>query len=303
MTTMDLWQLHIFCKVIEQRSFSKAAQIVYLSQPTISSHIKDLEDHFGTRLVDRLSREVIPTKAGELLYGYAKRLIALRDKTEAAMADFMGNVKGHLYVGGSTIPGGYLLPRLIGRYSQMFPEVHLTLRVADTSEIVQEILKGQIEMGVVGARAENKQLLQTALLEDEMKLVVPGDHKWAQRKHVSIEELLKEPSIIREAGSGTLASFARHLNRKGFDLNDLNIVAEMGSTEAIRQGIKSHVGVSILSQIAVADDVAAGLLKTVGVHGLSLKRSFYLTVHKQRSISPLCRTFIDFLLQEMQPAE
>lgn len=296
---MDLWQLHIFCKVIEQRSFSKAAEAIYLSQPTVSSHIKDLENHFGTRLVDRLSRQATPTKAGELLYSYAKRLLALRDKTEAAMADFLGNIKGCLAVGGSTIPGGYLLPRLIGGFSSRYPEVQLTLRVADTSEIIDAIIKGQIELGVVGARADNMQLKQEALIKDEMKLVVPADHPWAQRKRVSIRNLLDEPSIIRERGSGTLACFVRQLNRKGYDLNDMNIVAEMGSTEAIRQGIKSHVGVSILSEIAVVDDVAVGLLKAVAIEGLNLKRCFYLTYHKQRSLSPLCRTFMDFLLKAL----
>lgn len=297
---MDLWQLNIFCKVIEQRSFSKAADIVYLSQPTVSSHVKDLENHFGTQLVDRMSRQAAPTKAGELLYGYAKRLLALRDKTESAMADFLGSVKGHLIVGGSTIPGGYLLPRLIGGFSSRFPEVQLTLRVADTSEILEAILKNQIELGIVGARADNKQLQQEALIEDEMKLVVPADHRWAQRKRIPIKKLLKEPYIIREPGSGTLANFTRQLNRKGFGLNDMTIVAEMGSTEAVRQGIKGHVGVSVLSEIAVADDVAAGQLKTVAVEGLNLKRNFYLTFHKQHSLSPLCRTFMDFLLKEMK---
>ena len=188
---------------------------------------------------------------------------------------------------------------MIGRFSALFPDVHLTLKVADTSEIMSAILGGQIEMGIVGARAETKQVQQTALLEDELKLVVPADHKWTNRKRVPVKELLKEPAIIREPGSGTLASFARHLNKKGFDLSDMNIVAEMGSTEAIRQGIKNHVGISILSQIAVADDVAAGLLKTLSVEGLTLKRSFYLTTHKQRSLSPLCRTFMDFVRQEM----
>ena len=107
---MDLWQLNIFCKVVEQRSFSKAAQAVYLSQPTVSSHIKDLEEHFDTQLVDRLSRRATPTKAGELLYGYAKRLIALRDKTESAMADFLGSVKGRLNIGAAPFPADICCP-------------------------------------------------------------------------------------------------------------------------------------------------------------------------------------------------
>jgi len=101
---MDLWRLHIFCKVVELRSFSKAANTVYLSQPTVSSHIKDLEDHFECKLIDRLGREVAPTKAGQLLYGYAVKMIALKEDIEKALAEFQGKIKGHLTIGGSTIP-------------------------------------------------------------------------------------------------------------------------------------------------------------------------------------------------------
>jgi DNA-binding transcriptional LysR family regulator len=297
---MDLWQLNVFCNVVKQRSFSKAGRVVHLSQPTVSSHIKDLEDHFGTRLVDRLARHAVPTKAGELLYSYANQLLALRDETEAAMADFLGNVKGRLTVGGSTIPGGYLLPRIIGLFATTYPKVQMTLRVADTSEIMDDIIAGHVEMGVVGALAENAQLEQVALISDELKLIVPADHKWASRKRIPIKLLVGEPMIIREPGSGTLRAFSEHLERKGYDINALNIVAEMGSTEAVRQGIKGKIGISILSEIAVADDIRSGQLNALSVEGLTLKRSFYLTTHKQRTLSPLCRTFIDFLTRELK---
>ena len=176
---MDLWQLKIFCKVVELKSFSKAGEAVHLSQPTVSSHIKDLEDHFGTRLVDRLSRKVLPTKAGELLYDHAQRLIALRDRTETAMAEFSGKIKGNLIIGGSTIPGGYLLPRVIGLFSRRYPDVLLSLKVADTSEILSKVLSGHIEAGVVGARSNDKLLHQIPVADDEMCLVVPNDHPGA----------------------------------------------------------------------------------------------------------------------------
>ena len=125
---MDLWQLNIFCRVIEMKSFSKAGEAIHLSQPTVSSHIKDLEAHFGTKLVDRLARQALPTKAGELLYEYAVRLLTLRDETESAMAEFLGKIKGRLSLGGSTIPAGYLLPRWIGEFTAAFPRSQRLLR-------------------------------------------------------------------------------------------------------------------------------------------------------------------------------
>lgn len=296
---MDLWQLKIFCKVVELRSFSKAGAAVHLSQPTVSSHIKDLEEHFGTRLVDRLSRKVTPTKAGELLFDYARQLIALRDRTEAAMAEFSGKIKGRLVLGGSTIPAGYVLPRIIGLFSKHYPEVRVALKVGDTSEIINNVLAGHIEAGIVGARYRDKLLEQEPVLADEMCLVVPCDHPWAGLRQIRLQELLGAPFIVREAGSGTLRSIEQQLQMKGFSIADFNIVAEMGSTEAVRQGIKNGVGLSILSIVAVADDVHSGNLKAIHVEGLDLKRNFFLTTHKQRTPSPMCGVFIEFLKEAL----
>jgi DNA-binding transcriptional LysR family regulator len=136
---MDLWQLKIFCKVVELRSFSKAGSAVHLSQPTVSSHVKDLEAHFGCRLIDRLSKEALATQAGRLLYDHARRMLALKDETETALADFQGKIRGKLTVGGSTIPGGFILPQIIGRFCRSYPEVQVALINGDTETIIQDV--------------------------------------------------------------------------------------------------------------------------------------------------------------------
>lgn len=297
---MDLWQLKIFCKVIELKSFSKAGHAVHLSQPTVSSHIKDLEMYFGTKLVDRLARQTLPTKAGELLYGYAHQLMTLQKTTEAAMAEFTGQIKGKLIIGGSTIPGGYLLPQIIGKFSKSYPDVNIRLVVADTSEVINMTLAGRIEMGIVGALNSDKQIDQKPLTRDNLCLVVPKEHPWAQRKQVSMDELMEAPFVVREQGSGTLRWLQLMLQKHGRSISDLRVVAEMGSTEAVRQAIKNGLGVSILSAIAVADEVKSGQLKPLLIAGVDLKRKFYLTTHKHRTLSPLCHAFIDFLNNEFQ---
>jgi len=296
---MDLWQLHIFCKVVEHKSFSKAAKIVQISQPTISSHIKDLEKHFGCRLIDRLSREAVPTKAGELLYQNARRLLTLRDETEMAIYEFNGKIKGKLVVGGSTIPGEYILPRIIGAFSMLYPEVSINLIIGDTRKIINDTLSGECELGFVGALAKDKSVCQEKLIEDEMKLVIPFDHKWAGKKSLLFATLLNEPFIIRENGSGTLESVETNLNTKGYSIRDLNIVAVMGSTAAVIQGIKSKVGISIISTMAISEDLQSGKLMALSIDGLHLKRSFYITRHRHRSQSPVCQTFIKFLKEEL----
>ena len=297
---MDLWQLKIFCKVVELKSFSKAGKSVYLSQPTVSSHIKDLEDHFGCRLIDRLSKQAVPTKAGELLYDYARKILALSDETDAALAEFNGKIKGKLHIGGSTIPGGYLLPQIIGAFTAQYPEVIISLIVEDTEKIINEVLTGHLELALVGAKSKEKKILQETLLEDELRLIVPVNHKWAGKNAIPVGALFTEPFIVREQGSGTLASIQLSLAKKGFGIENFQIAAELGSTEAIRQGIKNNVGVSILSTLAVSEDLEAGRLKALAVEGLNLKRHFFLTRHKHRSLSPVSREFIKFLRKEFQ---
>ena len=296
---MDLWQLTVFCKVVDYKSFSKAGKKIHLSQPTVSSHIKELEDHFGCRLIDRLSKEALPTKAGELLYDYARKLIALRDETETALAEFQGKVKGRLKIGGSTIPGVYIIPEIIGNFVKKYPEVTISLVIGDTEKIINDTVSGVLELGIVGAKTKNPNASQEKLMEDNMCLIVPGDHKWADKTEIDINMLSKEPFIIREQGSGTLKSIQKSLGNTDFSLEEFRIIAEMGSTAAVIQSIKNHVGVSILSPVAAGEEICAGTLKSVAVKGLDLKRSFYLTTRKNRTLSTLAGKFIDFMKQNL----
>ena len=296
---MDLWQLNIFCRVIELKSFSRAGNAVHLSQPTISSHIKDLEDHFDCRLIDRLSKEAIPTKAGELLYSYAKRMLALRDETETALAEYNGKIRGRLVIGGSTIPGTYLMPQLIGDFKRKYPDVIVSLVIGDTDHIIGSILNGSLELGIVGAKAETQKIIQKKLIEDEMRLIVPAGHRWAGKKRVSLKRLISEPFIIRERGSGTLKSLHQSLIGCEHGIEDLKVVTELGSTQAICQGIKTGAGVSIISTLAVAEDLQAGKFSALEVDGLDLKRNFFLTRHRYRSPSPLSEAFVKFLEEKL----
>lgn len=292
---MDFWQLTIFCKVVELKSFSRAAEAIYLSQPTVSSHIKDLEEHCGFRLLDRLGKEVLPTKAGTLLFSYAKRLLALRDEAETALSQFRGVTKGSLTLGGSTIPGGYILPEIIGRFAKAHPEVQVSLIIRDTRDIADGILNGDVELAVTGAPLSDPAIFQEPLFEDDMRLIVPADHPWAKRKSIPVEMLKTEPFVTREKGSGTLKSLDQSLSDAGFNPSDLKIAARMGNTVSVCEAVKCGVGVSILSTRAVERDIQAGLLAAIAIEGVNLKRSFYLTRHKKRTPSPLADAFAAFL--------
>ncbi|WDP92136.1 MAG: LysR family transcriptional regulator [Desulfobacter sp.] len=291
---MDLWQLHIFVSVVENKSFSKASEAINLSQPTVSTHIKELEEHFQCRLLDRLGKVTEPTRAGLILYDYAKRLLDLREETQSAMLDFLGQTKGKLIMGGSTIPAGYIFPRLMGAFKQLYPDVSISLTAGDTGQITRAVKQGELELGIVGAKTQDPGLEQEKLIQDEMKLIVPAGHKWAGRESVPCSDLLSQPFIARERGSGTWKSILKSLGDAGFDAKALVPNVTMGNSVSVIQGIISGVGISILSTIAVAEELRTGRLFSLSVEGLDLTRYFYLTLSKKRSRSPICQKFIEF---------
>jgi DNA-binding transcriptional LysR family regulator len=155
---MDIWQLKIFMKVIELQSFSKAAEAVHLTQPTVSSHIKDLEERLGCRLVDRMGKKTQPTGAGSLLYTYARRIIRLAEEAEEAVARFMGVISGKPVGGRQYDSRRISAPRLIGDFKKKYPEVTVFIEVGDTKQIIDAILDSRLDFGVVGARVEQGQL-------------------------------------------------------------------------------------------------------------------------------------------------
>jgi DNA-binding transcriptional LysR family regulator len=292
---MDLRRLDVFCKVVELKSFTKAAAAMGLAQPTVSEHVRSLEDMLGERLVDRLGREVVPTAAGRIFYQYSRNIIRLREEAFQAVEHFRGNLSGHLILGASTIPGTYLLPKLIGVFKERHPAVLLTLRIGDTTSVTKEILQGELEAGFVGSRWNDRRLVSEELFADEMILVVPSEHPWAAKRSISVEELSSQPFILRERGSGTRMVMTRILEQHAFDSARLNVVAEMGSTEAVRQGIKAGIGASILSSQAVEGDLQQGSLRKVSIDGVQFLRPLYMVLRKNRNLSPVCAAFVDFL--------
>ncbi len=292
---MNIHRLAIFCKVLELRSFTKAAEAVCLTQPTVSEHVRALEEVVGEKLVDRLGREALPTPVGKILYQYAKDIIRLRDEAVQAIEKFRGNLSGTLCIGASTIPGTYILPELIGDFKKMCPSIQITLKISDSTEVVDRIADGMVEFGVIGASWEDRRITLEEVFSDELVLAVYRGHPWEARRSVGIEELAEQPFILRERGSGTRMVMNQALDAIGFSATRLNLVAEMGSTEAVRQGIKSRIGISILSRRAVAEDVEHGSLFIVSVEGLHLYRPFYLAQRKNRQPSPLCSAFLDYL--------
>ncbi|TBV81092.1 MAG: LysR family transcriptional regulator [Desulfobulbaceae bacterium] len=294
---MDLHRLEVFGKVVELKSFTKAAEAMRLSQPTVSEHIRSLEENLNVRLIDRLGREAQPTQVGKILYGYARKILHLRREAQAAIADYNGRFIGHLWAGASTIPGAYLLPELLGIFKQRYPEILITVHIASSRQVADKVIRGDCEFGVTGAKWNEATLQWQPLFTDELVLTVRHDHPWTLRDKVELAELAEMPFIDREQESGTRKVMREALSTAGLDPARLQIIAEMGSTEAVRQGVKAGIGFAIISRRAIQDDIACGRLVEVAVHDLKLTRPFYLVQRKNRSISPIAALFLSFIQQ------
>jgi len=300
---LDLRRLEIFVKVAELGSFSRAAERLFLTQPTVSEHVRALEDELGVQLLDRLGRGATPTRAGTLLLGYAQRMLALSRETTQAMAQLQGRVSGELVVGGSTIPGEYVLPALIGAFRAKYPDVSVSLRIGGSGEVQAWVEEGRVELGVVGASPTARALEGRQLMADELVVVVAAEHPWAARATVSLDDLKAEPMIVRERGSGSREAFERALEGVGLDLAAFRIVGEIASTQAIKQAVRAGVGVSIISWRAVVDECRAGLLACVKLRDITISRAFHLVTHRDRSRSPLVQAFLAFVeSQALGPA-
>ena len=293
---MDLHRLEVFCRVVELKSFTRAAEATFLSQPTVSEHLRILEENLAVRLVDRLGREVLPTAAGKILYDYARRLLRLRREAEEAIAQHSGRCAGRLELGASTIPGTYLLPALIGRFKQEHPEVLATIHIASSREVAGQVMRGDCELGVVGARWNEASLSWEPLFADELSLVVRADHPWARRGEISPAELSRVPIVDRERESGTRKVTREILGAHGLEDDSLQIIAEMGSTEAVRQSVKAGIGAAIISKRAIHDDLNCGSLAEVAITGIRFARPFYLVQRKKRQPSPVAGRFLEFLV-------
>ena len=294
--TIDFRHLETFCRVADLKSFSKAADNLFLTQPTISGHILSLEHSLSLRLFDRTGREVRLTKAGEVFLQYASKILSSRKDLLNALSEFSQGIRGELSLGASTIPGEYLLPKLMGNFKKEHPHFTLSLKIADTKEIVKWVLQGDVEYGMIGGKLNHNFLHYEKYEEDEIIVVAPSGHPLTKKKKVDLVDLLKEPWIIREEGSGTQMAVEKALRKKGKSLKQFNVVMEMGSTSSMKEGVKAGLGLAFISKRAVEEELKQGLFSRIHVEGIDpISRQLYIVSHRGRTLSPIGMEFLRFL--------
>ena len=298
---IDFRHLETFCRVADLKSFSKAADDLFLTQPTVSGHILSLEQSLSLRLFDRTSRKVRLTKAGEVFLKYASKILSFRKDLLNALSEFSQGIKGELSLGASTIPGEYLLPKLMGDFKREHLHFIISLKIADTTEIVQYVLQDNVEFGIIGAKLNHPSLHYEKYEEDEIIVVAPSDHPLTRKKKVNLEELLKVPWIIREEGSGTQMAIEKALRKKGKSLKQFNVVMEMGSTSSVKEGVKAKLGLAFISRRAAEEELNRGFLSRIDVEGIEpISRQIYIVSHRGRTLSPIGMKFLRFLKRKKE---
>jgi len=293
---MNLKQLELFVEIADSGSFSKGAEATFITQSTASQHIAALEKEFDVRLLDRTGKGVMPTEAGKLLLEHARTLVGAACQARLVMERFLGMEDVHLKIGASTIPGDYLLPRVLPATLTSFPGIRITIVQGDSVEIVGRLKREEIELGIVGSRYDEEGVEFSAIGQEQLVLVVPPGHRWSDRHPLRLQELSEEPFIQREPGSGTGKTVEEALRKGNFDSQSLHIRACLGSNEAIKQAVASGLGVAFISETSVIKEVERGELAVVPINGFTISRLFFLASRAGRELSPAAKAFADHLL-------
>lgn len=292
---MDIRKIEAFSKVFEHCSFSKAGKALYLSQPTISAHVASLEQELEVQLFDRIGRTVVPTKAGEVLYVHAQKIFEASELAVTEIRKLQHRITGKLDLGGSTIPANYIMPEILAKFWQLFPEVVMDLRIGDSEEVVDLVRENVLMLGVVGAVFEAPDLHFDPIVTDSLVLAMTPK-LYSQYRHLGTVDLLRSlPWVMREEGSGTRVAMAASLAKFGIDIHSLRTVIMVRNAGAMARCLSAGMGAAITSSITVQSELETGSLITVELSGLEMNRFFYVVFSKRRSLFPAALKLIEFL--------
>lgn len=293
MGVVNLNHLRVFRAVCETNSITAAARLLRISQPAASKQLADLEVALGVALVERRSRGVRLTAAGEVLSRHARRLFQEEQAAEAALEALMGLESGHLAVASSTTIGSYIVPAVFGELHAAHPHIRLELEIGNAARVEELVLEGQLDLGLSEGLVSSDALEVEIFAHDQMVLIVaPGHPLAAGARAVTEAELRVLPIIVRERGSGTREVVEDALARRGIDISP---VMSLGSTEAIKNAVAEGLGAALVSQLALNLELQSGRLCALEVEGLSIRRALHLLTLESKPASPVAREFLRLL--------
>lgn len=287
-----LHQLEVFIQVAEKNSFSKAAESLFLSQSTVSTHINNLEKYFGQKLFDRLGKEVVLTPFGQKLCTRAREIHVLKNKILWEMKDWTGKIEGTLSIAASTVPAQYALPFLISKFLQKYKGMKFIMEQSGSEKVAEKLIKGEVEIGMLGNKYKQEHLTFVPFAEEKFVLITPTNLNLKQKP--SLSDLVNYPFIFRKSDSGTQATLEQMLYSSGISISELEVIGHFDSLEALKESVREGIGISIISSIAAVDYAKNKWIKVYELDELPEKRMFYFAYNKQRTLSPLAETFISF---------
>jgi DNA-binding transcriptional LysR family regulator len=288
---MDLHQLYVFTKVVEHRSFSKAAEAIFLSQSTVSSHIQTLEKQLNVHLFDRVGRENILTPNGERLYQWALKILLLKDQALLDINNGMTEFSGIIRMSASSVPGQFLVPKMVKKFRNAYPQAKFHINQSPSKIVAEKVLNGSVDLGLLGEKYENEKLQYIPLLKEKLVLITSSNHRL--KGPVSIRTILDYPFVMRSSDSGTNSIIEGFLKRNNITKNQMNITSFTDCTQSLIQFVKEDIGISIISEIAAKEYSKSQLIKIHEIEDFNEERYFYLVFNKMKTQSIISKMFIE----------
>ncbi len=294
---IDLDQLRIFQAVAEACSFTRAADIVHLTQPGISKHIKQMEGYFGLPLFDRLGKKVAPTQAGEILAEATQQIMVLAAAAEQKIDDLKGLQGGKLALGASFDLGIYVLPGVLAKFEKQYPQVEVTVEIGLGAKIMAKILANKLDLGLVSNPAHDEKLSARQFMTDELIAIVPGHHPWARKKRIRPQDLERETLLVAARGAGIRAVVEGRLKEKGIAPKQ---TVDFGNVEGVKRAVEAGLGVSIQPKSVVEREIRGGSLKGVALAGMDTKLGRFYISRKDKHRSNAAKAFLELLQSEVR---
>lgn len=294
MGNINLHQLATFQVVAKHSSYVRAAEELHFSQPAVSAQIHQLEESMGVKLFDKIGRRTRLTQAGEELYLYSQKIFSLIDETLETMESLRSPQYGRLSVGADTTVGTYVIPGLLGKFRQVYPDVEITLEVVNRNYLVDAMVNNRVDMVVMGKIPTEVPVFVAPFAPNELVLVAPPTHRLAGCQHVPFSELGREHFLLREVGSGTRAALEGAFQEAGIPLQ---VSMQVGNNSAIKQGVAAGLGIALISRVALDMELETHRLMILDVEGFPITKQWRLVHLKDKNLSATARAFKSFMLQ------
>jgi len=292
---LHLNELEVFIAAAEHGSFSEAARFLHLSQPAVSQSIQNLERRFRVQLFSRQGRTARLSDSGKALLPLARELVAAARRVEETMNTLNGTIAGHIRLGCSTTSGKYFMPSRIAQFRAQYPAVRVDVQVCSRDVVVQQLLEEDVDFVISSRQLDHRDLEFVPFYMDEATLLVPSAHAWSRSRHIYPDDLLDQPIIMREEGSGTYAALYRALRAHDIAPEMLNVTMTLGSAEAVALAVEEGLGIGFVSKLVAARSAALGRAVEVAVEGFDLRHALYFVRNRRTPMTHSQRAFWEFM--------